>query len=146
MNFVKKKTLSNNLSSAKQKQVKVLYFYKTDIEDVMDQDILLARALDEIEDNEDFNVIRFVDSIWFGISDSCKTCIYPGLEEDQSDDPTVFVKLVDSRTWKLNTGYMLIDNNYTKIIITSSKPPSELFVSCKKWSTVSKTFIVQKVN
>ena len=116
MNFVKKKASNSGVGSRQTKSVTVYYFYKTDIDDKMDEEILLARALDAINENEEFNIIKYIGFIWFGISAQCSTCIYLGLEdEDQSLDASTFLKLIDSHMWKLNAGYMYIENNYTKI-------------------------------
>lgn len=147
MNFVKKKASNSGVGSRQTKSVTVYYFYKTDIDDKMDEEILLARALDAINENEEFNIIKYIGFIWFGISAQCSTCIYLGLEDDDpSLDASTFLKLIDSHMWKLNAGYMYIENNYTKIIITGCKPPDQLFTSSSKWKAALKNFKIEKVD
>lgn len=144
MNFTKKNSSNCNIPDFKNKELTVYYFYKTVIEDTLDEELLLARALKEVKDNEEFNIIKYIGTIWFGVSSQCSTCIYIDLDEEQDFiDVTTMLKFIDTRIWKLNAGYMYIDNNYTKIIITSNKPPSQLFTSSKKWKTASSSFKVE---
>lgn len=147
MNFVKKVSSNSNVADLRNKELTVYYFYKTVIEDTLDEEILLARALKEINNGEEFNIIKYMGSIWFGVSSQCSTCIYIDLDDDQDlIDVTTILKFIDTKVWKLNAGYMFIDNNYTKIIITSSKPPSELFTKSKKWKSASSSFKVENLD
>jgi len=134
-------TIPCNVSN---KDVNVFYFYKTVIEDDMDEEVLFSEAFNKIDSNESFDVIKFIGNIWFGISINCTTCIYIDFNDDEID-VTNAIKFFDKKHWKLNAGFMYLDNNYTKIIVTSSKPPNSFFLNSVKWQNTCKCFKISQV-
>ena len=58
------------------KDINIFYFYKTDIEDEIDEQVLFSEAFNKVDTGEMFDIIKFIGNIWFGISSNCTTCIY----------------------------------------------------------------------
>ena len=146
MSFRKKKEICTLPMDVEEKTVKVYYIYKTVMEDEIDEELLYKKAFSYIDENEEYDTICFRDNIWFGISQNCLTCIYIDFDEEQGMDPTSAYKLVDSRIWRLNTGFTFRDNNYKKIIITSTKSPESMFTDNKRWQNILKSFDVIKLD
>lgn len=128
------------------KTTTVIFIYKTDVEDDMDQQQLLSCALSYISENEEYDVICYRNDMWFGVTSKCLACIYIGFDQDDFQSVSDAIKLVDTKKWKLNVGFMMLENVYTKIIITALVPPESLFTKSKKWQDKVKTFKVIKVN
>ena len=145
MSFRKKNDQCILPSDSTEKTVTVIYVYKPDIEDEMDQQELFTCAFSYINENEEYDVVCFKNDIWFGISTQCFTCIYIGFEKEDFSNETDAVKFVDTKKWKLNAGFMYLDNVYNKIIITSSASPEGLFKN-RRWGEKIKTFKTVKLN
>ena len=141
-----KKKIENNviLKSNEEKDNIIIYIYKDDISDEMDEEILFSEAYNKLNNNEDFNVIKYTENIWFGVNPDCSTCIYIDFDDSEIDVKNA-IRLVDKKKWMLRNGFMYIENNYTKIIITSSKPPSSMFTKNKHWNELIKTFKVYQI-
>lgn len=139
MNFRKKAENSFLISNNNEKENMIIYIYKDNVDDEMEEQILFSEAYNKLNDNEEFNIIKYTENIWFGINPNCSTCIYIDFDDNEIDLQNA-IKLVDNKKWKLNSGFTFLENNYNKIIITSSKSPSSLFVKSKKWSELSKNF------
>lgn len=125
------------------KVVNIIFVYKEDIEDELDEQILYSNALKYIQENEEYDVICYRNDIWFGITNRCFTCVYVDFNDDDIDVKTA-IRFVDNRKWKLNAGFMKLENVYTKIIITGMKSPESLFKSNKRWNEKIKSFNVVK--
>lgn len=141
-----KKRVDNNIipDTRIEKDNIIYYIYKNDIEDDLDEQLLFSEAFNKINENEEFNIIKYIGNIWYGISSNCNTCIYIDLNDDDIDIQNI-IKLVDKKKWKLNAGFMYLDNNYNKIIITSTKSPSELFPKSNKWKNIINNFKIQQL-
>lgn len=144
MNYKKKAENTIILNGNSEKDNIVIYIYKEDIEDEMDEEILFSEAFNKLNDNEEFNIIKYTENIWFGINPNCSTCIYIDFNDEEIDVKNA-IKLVDSKRWKLKAGFMYVENNYSKIIITSSKSPSSMFVKNNKWSELTKNFKIHQL-
>ena len=145
MSFRKKNEQSILPTDSKDKTVSVIYIYKLNIEDEMDQQELMTEAFSYINENEEYDIVCFKNDIWFGISTRCFTCIYIGFDKEDFANETDAVKFVDTKRWKLNAGFMYLDNVYNKIIITSSAAPEGLFQN-RRWGEKIKTFKTVKLN
>lgn len=145
MSFRKKNEQSILPTDSKEKAVSVIYIYKLNIEDEMDQQELMTEAFSYINENEEYDIVCFKNDIWFGISTRCFTCIYIGFDKEDFANETDAVKFVDTKRWKLNAGFMYLDNVYNKIIITSSAAPEGLFQN-RRWGEKIKTFKTVKLN
>lgn len=145
MSFKKKNDQCILPSDSTEKTVTVIYVYKPDIEDEMDQQELFTCAFSYINENEEYDVVCFKNDIWFGISTRCFTCIYIGFDKEDFANETDAVKFVDTKKWKLNAGFMYLDNVYNKIIITSSASPEGLFKN-RRWGEKIKIFKTVKLN
>ena len=132
------------IPSNKVKDVKVFYFYRTEFNDDMDVEELISKAFSKIGDDEVFDIVKYTANMWFGVSSKSLCCIYIDFD-DEDMNCLEAVKFVDNKVWKLNAGYMYIDNNYQKIIITSAKPANELYKDNNRWKEKIKTFISEKV-
>lgn len=146
MSFKKKNDQSILPTDYNEKTVNVIYIYKTEIEDEMDQQELLSCAFSYISENEDYDVVCFKNDIWFGVSTKCFACIYIGFDQEDFQTPSDAIKFVDKRRWKLNVGFMMLDNVYNKIIITSNAAPETLFTKSKKWQDKVKLFKTVELN
>lgn len=141
----KKKEDNILISSCELKEVSIIYIYKNNINDELDEELLFSEAIKKINDNEYFDIIHFIGNIWFGISNKCSTCIYIDFDENDIDINNC-IKLLDSKKWKLNAGFINIINNYNKIIITSSKSPELFYKENKKWKELIKNFKIIKLD
>lgn len=146
MAFVRKSDLITIPTSKDDKDVKVIYIYKETIDDELDQQVLFSTALSYVMEKEDYDVICYRDDIWFGLTSSCKTCIYIGLDSTDFPNPLQLLRFIDKKIWKLSSGFMNMENIYTKIIITSISPPEDIFKTNKKWLEKVKTFEVIKLD
>lgn len=144
MTFKKKSDSSYLPLDTNEKIVNVIYIYKTDIEDELDEKELFSKAFSLINENEDYDVICFKTNMWFGVTNKCFTCIYIDFNEEDVDI-TNAIKLVDNKKWKINVGFMFLDNVYNKIIITSSKDPNNLYTTSKKWKSKVNSFKIIKL-
>lgn len=144
MTFKKKSDSSYLPLDTNEKIVSVYYIYKTDIEDELDEKELFTKAFSLINENEDYDVICFKTNMWFGVTNKCFTCIYIDFNEEDVDI-TNAIKLVDNKKWKINVGFMFLDNVYNKIIITSSKDPNSLYTTSKKWKSKTASFKIIKL-
>ena len=144
MNYKKKQENTIVLSSNNEKDNVVIYIYKENIDDEMDEEILFSEAYNKLNENEEFNIVKYVENIWFGVNPNCSTCIYIDFNDEEIDVKNA-IKLVDNKRWKLKSGYMYIENNYTKIIITSTKEPTSIFPKNQKWIDLTKNFKIQKL-
>ena len=140
MSFKKKSDCSILPSDVNEKTVSVIYIYKKDVEDELDQQELFSKAFSFVNENEDYDVLCFRNDIWFGVSTKCFTCIYIDFQQDDFQNPLDAIKFIDNRKWKLNAGFIMLENVYNKIIITSTAPPTEIFKSSKKWQEKQKSF------
>lgn len=145
MSFRKKNDQCILPRDSTEKTVNVIYVYKPNIEDEMDQQELMTEAFSYINDNEEYDIVCFKNDIWFGISTRCFTCIYIGFDKEDFANETDAVKFVDTKKWKLNAGFMYLDNVYNKIIITSSAAPEGIFQN-RRWGEKVKTFKTVKLN
>lgn len=142
MSFRKKKEGSIISADLEEKDVKIYYIYKTVMEDELDEELLYKKAYSYIAENEEYDVVCFRDNMWFGISELCKTCVYIDFDDDQNLDFTSIYKFLDKRRWKLKSAFSFLENNYSKIILTSTRPPNSFFQDNRKWQAIVKTFTV----
>lgn len=146
MSFRKKQEGSTISMDTEEKTVTINYIYKPVMEDEIDEEILYKKAYSYLSENEEYDVVCFRDNIWFGISEKCHSCIYIDFDEDQGLDATSAYKFVDKKKWKLKAAFSFVENNYNKIIITSTKSPDSFFSENKRWQTIIKSFNVIKLD
>lgn len=86
---------------------------------------LVKKTMKE-EGYEKFNLVKFVDGFWHGVTEDCDVAVYDDWR-DAHMKPSEFINFIDYNKQIMNIKGGSIKNNYKRIFITTVQPLEEIY-------------------